>query len=556
MAKRGDVEISNSSGTVLDTGQAIAVVEGAAAAPAPVAPAMEVGASLSDLLIGKQPDTINLANKSTSLENSDSALYAAIISGDTDYVARRMASTGVKGEGAALLLIRTKRKAEEKSFTQTALAVATEKLLQETRRVDSAQAYVQARNVDAYNAYQDERLDAKERRLDIFGGYLAAGIYTDKFGGSYDDYGYTSADGNILKSYGGEVLNKLLGTITLSTGEEHKIAAPIVEAGLEEFLFKKAIDLGGDTPSSLRLARAYEMFENAGATPDMLDDIALFLETGVKPSSAIATIIDVVLETPEGRRLVADLLADNEAISLSHRLLIDPVLGADHAPLPGEHAHHHHAAPAAASASSKSSFTTMPATPAAAAANAAATAAKAQIAAGSVAEAIANNPELAKAANETPGGAVEEIGRAMGDKVPRMTKDSLEFAEAAIAKQAIVSRNLEMLKKLDIDMHRGFASKNVCDHVESGHCDLSDAFKEHAAQQAGDRAAKKAQRRQEMLKGNYAKASLGVRRAERAMSGESDLQTGFRESILGDTTSVDVTPKKVHLQKNKPKPSM
>lgn len=204
----------------------------------PAAPTMTVGANLSDMLLGTQNDAIKLRATSNSLENADSMLLAAILSGDTDYVQRRVNSTGMRGEGATLLLIKSQQKKAETTFIQNLLANAALVAVEDARRKEEKDWQTTRRMVAEFDYSEEERLRGKKKKhdaeaaafpIDVYGGYFddINETYTDKFGGVYDSLGYMHPGGKVYETMFGEIGNLVDNTIKLVSGELLKLRRDI-----------------------------------------------------------------------------------------------------------------------------------------------------------------------------------------------------------------------------------------------------------------------------------------------------------------------------------------
>lgn len=202
-------------------------------------------ATLLQRLTDTRADTIHLQQKQqTTLENLDSSMFLALMSGDEEYVRARMRGAKNMSEAEAHLLVKAERKAEEKHYEQEQLARANTPMNGQDRRPGgdkSKFAWYLLFAPDVMEQYeeQQDRKHQQAGRMDIFGGYMkdgvyydafggrfhmATGIYQDKFGGSYDDTGYQYANGSYVTA-SGMFLDALANTVRLPDGDVYTFAA-------------------------------------------------------------------------------------------------------------------------------------------------------------------------------------------------------------------------------------------------------------------------------------------------------------------------------------------
>lgn len=160
------------------------------------------------------------ANKPLDLGSVDSDLFSAILAGEVEFVRSRFRGNDRMSDAEAILMIRTRRAEEEKVYAKEFAAAQFEQAQEDPSKKIGA-AFFGGMTYDAYMRNMS-RPDKGENRVgvkeaDLFGGYFMPNGYRDAFGGTYDSYGYTFANGN-YKTIAGDLFDMAKGTITLASG--------------------------------------------------------------------------------------------------------------------------------------------------------------------------------------------------------------------------------------------------------------------------------------------------------------------------------------------------
>ena len=158
--------------------------------------------------------------KPLDLGSVDSDLFSAILAGEVEFVRSRFRGNDRMSDAEAVLMIRTRRAEEEKAYTKEIAASQFEQAQEDPAKKIGA-AFFGGMTYDAYmrNMSRPDKGDnrAGVPEADLFGGFIVPNGYRDAFGGTYDSYGYTFANGN-YKTIAGDLFDMAKGTITLASG--------------------------------------------------------------------------------------------------------------------------------------------------------------------------------------------------------------------------------------------------------------------------------------------------------------------------------------------------
>lgn len=160
------------------------------------------------------------ADKPLDLNSVDSDLFSAILAGEVEFVRSRFRGNDRMSDAEAILMIRTRRAEEEKAYSKEVAASQFQQEQEDPAKKIGA-AFFGGMTYDAYmrNMSRPEKGENREgvQEADLFGGYIMPNGYRDAFGGTYDKYGYTFANGN-YKTIAGDLFDMAKGTITLASG--------------------------------------------------------------------------------------------------------------------------------------------------------------------------------------------------------------------------------------------------------------------------------------------------------------------------------------------------
>lgn len=294
MAKRGDGEIMGQSDN------------GSRGVPVPPV-SMEVGASLSDMLLGNQRKT---GGKPLSLDTADSELLAAVIGGRMDEVNGRILGSGMSvDEGTQVLIVKAREKKAEESFIESLLTTAAAIATEVAKAKDMQNFQAERQQVQNYDAQQEKRAqDRDSKQVDLFGGYLLGDAYVDKFGGTYTDYGYRDADGSFTMISGDRYDAKSQQFMLQDGGPPIKLASILAE-------FKEA-------PEAI-LVTASQLQQRIKLADESIDFAKEFYAKGGS-HQMLQQLVDA-LEANEGK--VGKLKEiGKEALEILHKMDADPRL--------------------------------------------------------------------------------------------------------------------------------------------------------------------------------------------------------------------------------------
>lgn len=200
--------------------------------------------------------------KPLDLSSVDSDLFSAILSGEVEFVRSRFRGNDRMSDAEAVLMIRTRRAEEEKSYAKH---VAAEHYQQEQE--DPAKkigtAFFGGMTYDAFMRNMSRPDNGQTRQgipeADMFGGYIMGARYFDAYGGAYDQHGYQFANGN-YKTAAGDLFDMAKGIITLLDGREIKLAPEIAKNGREVMIMEKTLmDIAIDEFDQLQAKTANDL---------------------------------------------------------------------------------------------------------------------------------------------------------------------------------------------------------------------------------------------------------------------------------------------------------
>ena len=166
---------------------------------------------------GMTQDQVTMAKKSPGLEGIDTDLYNAMMAGDEQYVRSRLGGDRKLSEAEALILIKTREEEEIHAYEAQQAQMLQQKQDEPTEATDLRPRIEYDRDPSATTQYTSN--------MDAYGGRMSYDDngnweYRDRFGGSYDAFGYTDKDGN-LKTVTGTTVDTQ-GNITLSNGKKYE----------------------------------------------------------------------------------------------------------------------------------------------------------------------------------------------------------------------------------------------------------------------------------------------------------------------------------------------
>ena len=167
---------------------------------------------------GMTQDQVRMAKKSPGLEGIDTDLYNAMMAGDEQYVRSRLGGDRKLSEAEALILIKTREEEEIHAYeAQQAQMLQQKPEDAPTEATDHRSGIEYDKDPSATTGYTSG--------MDPYGGRTSYDDngnweYHDRFGGTYDAFGYTDKDGN-LKTVTGTTVDTQ-GNITLSNGKKYE----------------------------------------------------------------------------------------------------------------------------------------------------------------------------------------------------------------------------------------------------------------------------------------------------------------------------------------------
>jgi hypothetical protein len=168
--------------------------------------------------------------KEVNLDGLDASIFAAMMSGNEQYVRARLGAGDRKmSEAEALILLKTRQEAEE---VINAEIIRQQEVLaaQEADEKEKEEEEFEAKNIRAWDSNFVLGTGQPEYACEP---HFEGGCYYDADGGRYDPYGYRFKDGS-YKDVDGNFYDKKKGTITAAdTGKEIEVPKELRDEGID-----------------------------------------------------------------------------------------------------------------------------------------------------------------------------------------------------------------------------------------------------------------------------------------------------------------------------------